>query len=375
MKSFEQRRLFLIFIMAGTSSIWLFYHHLSLLHGDLGVGNNARLSPRTANSSGSLGKQYRVTISTPTAYPLHSLNCADPSCAGYTANIVRTDKKSLSCEDLLPSVPRRKEVGCYSKIDNKCVPVTCSGKVSVVQYLNGFLNHTNRNYEPIRSCESCAVHVSRCAVSFKHRFIYIPVPRSASTSIREFLRRALCQNHLCNPSVLVFIACRTALREFPAFFKWSFVRHPLARAASEWAAATRPRASSGAHSAGLSFDEWASDPNTTGRWHQQADFLADDTGCPLYDFVGVLDGRFAEDMEAVLGRIAAPPLVDQYRRGAIAVPRAMPSPGRRSSAALCGATAAARRRVAEWSRDDYRLFGFLDRGADPKNGPSVHGES
>lgn len=76
-----------------------------------------------------------------------------------------------------------------------------------------------------------------CGVSRKYEFIYVHVLKGAGTSIKGFLEFGLCaaykaDNRPCPSKLWSTVNCNQAFQQFPAFFVFSFVRSPFARAFS-----------------------------------------------------------------------------------------------------------------------------------------------
>lgn len=102
-----------------------------------------------------------------------------------------------------------------------------------------------------------AVWASGCAVSEKHRFIYVHVLKSGGSTIKSFLRRALCfsltdttlttgdtrgsflcgqdQVNMKGSDILRAADCQTILKKHPDYFTFSFVRNPFSRMYSSYA--------------------------------------------------------------------------------------------------------------------------------------------
>ena len=221
-------------------------------------------------------------------------------------------------------------------------------------------------------------YLKQCAVSTEHRFIYFHVMKSGGSSMHLFLKSALCQlknssnpplrpsttDYACQPHQFALMDCTSAVRSHPAFFRWTVVRHPVPRAVSAWAMASR-RPAGGAGP--VDFNTWA--VNTSAlptrvwalHWQPQVDFVMDQRGCPMYHFAATMGPAFAADMEAVLGRIGAPALWAEYRRRG-GVPREYASADAVREAAYRGLSAAAAAALAERYRGDLAAFGFRMEG-------------
>jgi hypothetical protein len=136
-------------------------------------------------------------------------------------------------------------------------------------------------------CGVCRAYGVQCAVSTQHRFIYIHVMKSGGSSCHLFLTSSLCplsnntpssrrpsaRDYVCPPHLFQLMPCNTALRRHPRFFRWTIVRHPVPRAVSGWAMASRrPAAGAGP----VDFNAWAINSSALPtkvwpmRWHPGA---------------------------------------------------------------------------------------------------------
>lgn len=172
-----------------------------------------------------------------------------------------------------------------------------------------------------------------CAISHKYKFIYIHVLKSGGSSIKDFLRVALCsESEQTDPKCMIdqpekklaIVNCGTAIKKYGhSYFVWSFVRNPFARLFSGYA-----MAASGSFTkvkTPLEFERFAMANNVerqqlsrTHRSHYfpQTYFLFNgfksaQGGCPVFDFLGRLE-KFDRDMSVVLDRINSPELNRLY---------------------------------------------------------------
>ena len=195
--------------------------------------------------------------------------------------------------------------------------------------------------------------------------------KSGGSSIRTFLKSGMCRlantsstktpanRRSCEKNEFETMLCPTAFKRHPNFFRWSIIRHPVPRAVSGWAMASR---STRKGASKVDFNDWA--VNTKAlltqvwdiHWSPQADFLLDQRGCPLYDFVGTLGRGLAHDMELVLQRIGAPELWESYRSGGL--PRVFAANDTVREAAYRNISAAALAALAQRYRADLAAFGF-----------------
>ena len=202
------------------------------------------------------------------------------------------------------------------------------------------------------------------------------VMKSGGSSIHLFLKSGLCQlanaftvhptgkDYACQPHQFLLMNCTAAISRHPSFFRWSLVRHPVPRAVSGWAMASRNAPASARH---VDFNSWAINTSVIRtrvwamHWLPQVDFLLDAWGCPMFDFVATMGRGLAGDMEYVLRRINAPGLWAAYRKGG-GLPREYATPGRVREAAYQNLSAAAAAALAERYRADLAAFGFRMEG-------------
>ena len=225
-------------------------------------------------------------------------------------------------------------------------------------------------------CATCFTYRGQCVVSTEQRFIYIHVMKSGGSSVHLFLKSALCRlinqsvarpttkDYFCTASQFLQMPCGTAARFYPNFFRWSLVRHPIPRAVSAWAMASRnlrPNATP------VAFNDWAL--NTTQlrtrvwnfHWLPQTAFLMDLHGCPMYDHVGTMGPSLARDLEAILRRVNSSALWAAYRAGG-GLPRDFASPDAVREATYRNLSAVALAALAARYRDDLDKFGFSMEG-------------
>jgi len=171
---------------------------------------------------------------------------------------------------------------------------------------------------------------SGCAVSRKHKFIYIHVLKSGGMTLKAFFKKALCDGSTEMPcqngrDMLDIVDCRAALQQYPDFFVFSFVRNPYARLYSGYSMATlygNEDAQQEQHSSQISFEQFALRPRirdsmspvSASHYVPQSVFLMDRHECPVYDFVGRLE-HLEEDLLQVLHLIGAPELLQAFQKG------------------------------------------------------------
>mmetsp|Transcript_40942 Transcript_40942/g.60235 ORF Transcript_40942/g.60235 Transcript_40942/m.60235 type:complete len:371 (-) Transcript_40942:305-1417(-) len=161
------------------------------------------------------------------------------------------------------------------------------------------------------------VGFQQCAVSIVNRFIFIHVPKAGGSSMHAFLRGALCSSaHMqavCDPGILKFDTCHTALSQHADFFVFSFVRHPFSRAISAYIMAIGWQFMK--DDVLMSFEEWAQDPDLLHtrlmamHWMPMHNFLFTTEGCAVADFVGRQES-FAEDLYTALLHIGNKKLLE-----------------------------------------------------------------
>ena len=277
---------------------------------------------------------------------------------------------------------------CFDASNSTCRVVYCDRhrwNLESRPIINHFRGHVrdvsvrNRNASrPSPVCGVCRTYGFQCAISTQHRFIYIHVMKSGGSSMHLFLKSSLCRlsnstrnlarptsrDYDCRSEQFRLMGCTAAISRHPGFFRWSIVRHPVPRAVSGWAMASR-RPADGAKL--VDFNTWAINTSSLPtrvwamHWLPQVDFLLDAWGCPMFDFVATMGRGLAGDMEYVLRRINAPGLWAAYRKGG-GLPREYATPGRVREAAYQNLSAAAAAALAERYRADLAAFGFRMEG-------------
>ena len=280
--------------------------------------------------------------------------------------------------------PVKQEI-CYAAPNGTCRLVPCPTappNFSAARPAPHYRGLSTRDVSPSRftapaMCGVCRAYGVQCAVSTQHRFIYIHVMKSGGSSAHLFLKSALCplanasspprrpaaRDYACEPHLFKLMDCNTALRRHPRFFRWTIVRHPVPRAVSGWAMASR-RPAGGAGP--VDFNAWAGNSSLLPtkvwpmHWQPQTDFLLDQRGCPMYHYAATMGNRFAADMEVVLRRVNATALWEVYRRGGL--PREYASADAVRETAYSNLSAAATAALLERYRADFDTFGFRTAG-------------
>jgi hypothetical protein len=269
---------------------------------------------------------------------------------------------------------------CFSAQNGTCKIVPCVQTealnllVTSSNFRGAVREVDSDTYSPDPVCGVCRAYGAQCAVSIAHNFTYIHVMKSGGSSMHLFLKSAFCRlpdsssprmfppssrDYECEPQVFKLMDCNTAIRKHPNFFRWSVVRHPIPRAVSGWAMASR-RPADGAGP--VDFNTWAVNTSSLPtrvwamHWQPQVDFLLDQRGCPMYNYVAVMGRGLAADMEVVLRRVNAPALWAAYRRAGL--PREYASADAVREAAYRNLSAAATAALAERYRADLDRFGF-----------------
>jgi hypothetical protein len=262
---------------------------------------------------------------------------------------------------------------CFMAVKSACHLSQC-GASPVSTHYRGALRDLSTAPHPVRRyCRVCRIYSAHCVVSIEHRFIFIHVMKSGGSSMHLLLKSGLCRlnntipssrrpsskDYACESHQFQTMGCSAAIERYPGFFRWALARHPVPRAVSGWAMASRrPKPGSPL----MGFNEWAMDPSALRthvwemHWWPQAAFLLDGRGCPLYHYLGTLGRSLPRDMEAILHRIGSPGLWAAYARGGL--PREYATANHVRDAAYRNLSAAAAAALADRYRVDLRVFGF-----------------
>ena len=266
---------------------------------------------------------------------------------------------------------------CFMAMKGACRLAQCGASPVSTHYRGSLRDLSTTPHPSRRYCRVCRVYSAHCVVSVEHRFIFIHVMKSGGSSMHLLLKSGLCRlnvtlpasrrpsskDYACEPHQFQTMGCSAAIERYPDFFRWALARHPVPRAVSAWAMASR-RPLPG--SPRISFNEWAVDPSALRthvwemHWWPQAAFLLDGRGCPLYHHLGTLGRSLPRDMEAILRRIGAPGLWAAYSRGGM--PREYATADHVRDAAYRNLSAAAAAALADRYRVDLRVFGFHMEG-------------
>jgi hypothetical protein len=257
---------------------------------------------------------------------------------------VETDKDMLLykprtiCVSKNNTVIGNKQVSVLKKrqggrlVGGKCVLSRCEeipSDPALPQY--GFVKYNNPSESRAKRMmiPGTASSGAGCAISHRYKFIYIHVLKSGGSTLKEFLKRALCLTNPLDPTNskclmtegpayqnLSIVDCGPALRNYgQEYFVWSFVRHPFSRLYSGYAMATRGafRKQNAADVTlkefvmGSNIDRKSMSRTDVSHYFPQSHFLFNGQFCPVFDFLGRLE-HFDRDMKVVLNHIQSPEL-------------------------------------------------------------------
>ena len=240
-------------------------------------------------------------------------------------------KKELSTEN--KDIQNYREPFCVSTTqDDECVLNKCkeinknmkmdSSSDDNLQYA-GYELRSDKIFRATRSMRigGGAIWASGCALSLKHRFIYVHVLKSGGSTVKSFLRRALCfvdgdtkKDFLCGSdrvnmrgsNIIQAANCRKVIQDHPNFFTFSFVRNPFSRIYSSYSMAISKDYKKDVTP---SFEEFLLHKRrkelsklSPSHYVPQSAFLFDEGKCPVVDFIGKLE-NFEDDFNYVLNRI------------------------------------------------------------------------
>jgi hypothetical protein len=160
---------------------------------------------------------------------------------------------------------------------------------------------------------------SYCAISHKHRFIFVHVLKNGGSETRTFLKSAFCEgdgdSQVCDDQVIAVGSCSTLLSSYPSYFRWTWARSVSARAVSVYG-----MAKAFGMRQDISLDDFWTNEN---RWsltslspdhaRPQLDFLQDRSDCLALDFVGSLENAHM-DMKAIIDILDADELRLHYEK-------------------------------------------------------------
>lgn len=160
---------------------------------------------------------------------------------------------------------------------------------------------------------------SYCAISHKHRFIFVHVLKNGGSETRTFLKSALCEgdgdSQVCDDQVIAVGSCSMLMSGYPSYFRWTWARSVSARAVSVYG-----MAKAFGMKQNISLDEFWINEN---RWsltslspdhaRPQLDFLQDRNGCLALDFVGSLENAHI-DMKVIIDILNAGELRSHYEQ-------------------------------------------------------------
>lgn len=158
---------------------------------------------------------------------------------------------------------------------------------------------------------------SLCAVSRRHRFIFVHVLKNAGTSTKEWLKAALCGAEECDRCTLSLEPCAEALGRHPGYFRWAWLRHPYDRALSVYAMAKLMKSNDTMDDtsfakfwlAGQSRWNWTS--LSVHHALPQAAFVSNSKSCLAMDFLGTLH-RSDQEMGRIVDLLGVDELKEHY---------------------------------------------------------------
>ena len=291
---------------------------------------------------------------------------------------------SVSSNTSMPANPSKNNPICFKALNGSCHRCQCADQPPA-SHFRGIVTDLSEELSESRltccyTCKVCTVYRGQCVVVEQHRFIYLHVMKSGGSSVHLFLKSGLCRltntsilrptgkDYVCDPLQFKLMGCMTAIARYPGFFRWSIVRHPVPRAVSGWAMASRHSPTHARPGAKMvDFNSWAINTSVIRtrvwamHWLPQVDFLLDARGCPMFDFVATMGRGLAGDMEYVLHRINSSELWAAYRKGG-GLPREYASADWIREAAYQNLSAAAVAALTERYRADLAAFGFRMEG-------------
>lgn len=221
-----------------------------------------------------------------------------------------------------------KVVCAYQQTGGRCDLMWCNdaeGTQSRPHYSLGLVHREKNIRGTIMQTSGTARAGSGCALSRRHRFIYIHVLKSAGMTVKGFLKRALCggiKMPACPPGsdILEIVNCARAIQNNPDLFVFSFVRDPFSRIYSGYSMADKYRKDRPP----FTFPEFVNAKRrrrslshcSPAHYLPQRNFLFNGKGCPVFDFLGRLES-FQEDLAGALKQIGSQELLDYYQGGGV----------------------------------------------------------
>lgn len=217
---------------------------------------------------------------------------------------------------------------------------------------------------------------SGCGLSRKYKFVYLHVLKSGGSTFKSFLSSALCGPKPCaDKKVFEVVDCDYALRQFPDFLTWSFVRNPYSRYYSAFSMANAPNFRIDAFQP-IDLEEYLLAPAAQKKnmsslhlshFTPQTKFLFSRDNCPAFDVLGHLE-TLDEDLKYILGLIGSPELWEKYNRYGVGTNQGTNFGSRTKSGNFSLTEVLGRPTVQEaigkHFADDFESFGF-DRSVIP----------
>ncbi|KAL3776243.1 hypothetical protein ACHAWO_007816 [Cyclotella atomus] len=174
---------------------------------------------------------------------------------------------------------------------------------------------------------------SGCVVSHKYKFVYIHVLKSGGTATKEFIRKSLCGENDKDCShvdrkIVSSVSCKLAMRQYPDYFTFTFVRNPFLRMYSMYSMSDGfPVSPSlrGHVTERMPFENFVrmtpKERKQYTKMHQshyypQSDFILSKSNCPAFDFLGRVE-HFDEDMRTILEYLNAREMLDYLDKNGV----------------------------------------------------------
>lgn len=181
---------------------------------------------------------------------------------------------------------------CEKAAGETCTRTDCKTGATCTAF--GRIKRTSRRTTPALAGNQPG---SYCAISEKHKFIFVHVLKNAGSSTKRWLRDATDCPEDKHPCLVEMRDCEAAMLAYPDFFRWTWARHPFDRALSVYAMAKHynldPEVSfSDFWLAGK--DRWQWTDLCPDHGIPQAQFMLSRTGCLAVDYVADLNNATAE---------------------------------------------------------------------------------
>lgn len=172
-----------------------------------------------------------------------------------------------------------------------------------------------------------------CTISHKHKFIFPHIYKSGGSSLKNWFISVLCDgiakkignrhptaNRACNRQILQHTHCGV-LSNFPDYFSFAFVRHPVNRTISQYGMMSHPNFLNVPESQKPTLAEFVDNPNVAGKtsklskshYRNQADFVLNRQRCPVVDFIGHLE-TYERDFYFILKKLDSDELWEGFKK-------------------------------------------------------------